>query len=81
MWGCIWHWQKEIEKKLIRFDSADDSVAQITLDYKNTTNERHLEVVSNKWKNAFLLENNFTEAGETVRNNSETGRLFIPSSL
>lgn len=26
-----------------------------------------------------LLENNFNEAGETVGNNSETGRLFIPS--
>lgn len=53
------------------FNSADDSVAWLTLEYKNSPNCGHLEVVSNN------LKMFFTEAIETVRNNSQNGRLLL----
>lgn len=50
------------------FDSADDSVSQLTSEYKNTTNDGHLEVVSNNLKMSFI---------EAVRNNSKTEGVLL----
>lgn len=63
---------KGSRKVISWFHSADDSAAQLTLEYKNTPNCGHLEVVSNN------LKIFFTEAIETVRNNYQAVIAYFP---